>query len=88
MEKNLDELNQLAIEKGFSGAHNAISCAEIYRTAYTEYLNKYETVEKILISINELLPIGMKEVIETKCAEAKLFIKTDLTDEPSHEEQN
>jgi len=46
MKKTLEELDTLAKEYGFGGAHNAITCAVTYRKAYSEYEEKYRILLK------------------------------------------
>lgn len=55
MNKTLEELDILAKEMGFSGAHYAISCAQVYRSAYSEYLEKYQTLLKKIRAVSIIL---------------------------------
>lgn len=55
MKKTLEELNILAQEYGFSGAHNAITCASEYRKAYSNYLEKYQILLKKVRAIAIIL---------------------------------
>lgn len=66
---NLEELDILAKKYGFSGAHNAITCADIYRKAYSENMHKYEEQEKVLNCLLMILPNELKNMLETKIKE-------------------
>ncbi len=67
--KNLEELNELAEKYGFSSAHNAITCANIYRKAYSEHLHKYNVVKNVIVSIKNVLSQDMGEIIDEKLEE-------------------
>ena len=67
--KNLEELDELAKENSFGGAHNAITCAVTYRKAYSEYLHKYNSVKDVLIALKGILPKEMNELIDAKLKE-------------------
>ena len=69
MEKSLEQLDELARENSFGGAHNAITCAITYRNAYSEYYNKYNSVKGVLIAIRGLLSTDLNELIDAKLKE-------------------
>lgn len=69
MEKNLEQLDELAKKNSFGGAHNAITCAISYRNSYNEYLHKYNSVKGVLIAIKGLLSKDLNELIDAKLKE-------------------
>lgn len=69
MEKNLEQLNELAKENSFGGAHNAITCAVTYRSAYSEYLHKYNSTRDVLIALKGILSKDINELIDAKLKE-------------------
>jgi hypothetical protein len=77
MEKTLEELNKLAKEYGFGGAHNAITCAKGYCAAYSEYLDKYNSIKDVLVSIKGILPDGLNELIDVKLKENNIYLTED-----------
>ena len=69
MNLTLEQLDTLAKTLGFSGAHNAITCADIYRGAYSEHMHRSEELYKLIIGLKMLLPKEFVVILDEKLKE-------------------
>lgn len=72
--KTLEELNELAKEHGFGGAHNAITCADSYRAAYSEQREQCVALSDVLRAIKGTLSADLNKLIDDKLKESRIVL--------------
>lgn len=80
MELTKEQLDELAISKGFGGAHDAITYAETYKKSYSEYVSKYSSLFRRMSAILNLFKEDVVKTYTSKEVRFILLLNTKLID--------